>query len=140
MKRVWQYSDFWLFWFFLAPKRQKIKNAWWDVRYVKKCAFKRQFKKYVTLINRFIRSIVMFETPKLIKKGFCFFDHKRVYFQYFQKRKKAPYSYTASCLFCIWVTIVSHKNCYHATIRYVFAFLPKKGSLIFTIKKKWLTT
>ena len=50
---------------------------------------------------------------------------------------RAPYS-TASYLFCIWVTIVWHKKCYHATIQYVFAFLPKKGSLIFKIQR--LTT
>ena len=76
----------------------------------------------------------MAETPKLKKSGFWFFDHKRVNFQYFQKQKKAPYS-RASYLFCIWVTKVSHKKCYHAKIRYVFAFLPKKGSLIFKIQK-----
>ena len=33
--------------------------------------------KYVTLINRFIRSRVMAEIP-LKKKGFWFFDQKRV--------------------------------------------------------------
>ena len=42
---------------------------------------KRRFQKYVTLINRFIRSRVMAETPKLKKTGFWFFDHKRVNFQ-----------------------------------------------------------
>ena len=62
--------------------------------------FPRRIQKYKPLINRFIRSRVMAETPNLKKTGFWFFDHKRVNFQYFQKQEKAPYS-TASYLFCI---------------------------------------
>ena len=71
-------NDFRLFWLFGVPKDKNSKMVNGTVWYVKRCAFKRRFQKYVTLINIFIRSRVMAETPKLKKTGFWFFDHKRV--------------------------------------------------------------
>ena len=57
--------DFFFFDFFRVPKDKTSKMLDGTVWYVKRCAFKRRFQKYVTLFNRFNRSRVMAETPKL---------------------------------------------------------------------------
>ena len=71
------------FFYFLGSLKTKTKkrlngNVWYVIR----CALKRQFQKYITLINRCIRSRVMAETPKLKKNEVLVFDHKSVNFQY----------------------------------------------------------
>ena len=58
------------------------------VWHVKRCAFKRRFHKYVTLINRFIRSTVMVETLKLKKRGFGFLIIKGQFSIFFKNGKK----------------------------------------------------
>ena len=68
-----KYNDFRLFWLFGVPKDKNSKMLNGTVWYVKRCAFKRRFQKYVTLINRFIRSRVMAENRKTQKRGFWFF-------------------------------------------------------------------
>ena len=84
-------------------------------------------------INRIIRNRVMAKTPKLKKTGFCFLIIKGSIFNIFKNGKKL---HTLQLFLLNKVKIVSHKKCYLATFRYVFAFLPKKGSLIFKIQKK----
>ena len=78
----------------------------------------------------------MAKTPKLKKTGFCFLIIKGSIFNIFKNGKKL---HTLQLFLLNKVKIVSHKKCYLATFRYVFAFLPKKGSLIFKIQKKRLT-
>ena len=64
-----KYSDFW------GPKRtKKSKMLDGTVWCVKRFALKRQFQKYVTFINRIIRSIIISKKPKLKKNGVLFFD------------------------------------------------------------------
>ena len=55
--------------------------------------------KYVTLINRFIRSRVMAETLKLKKRGFGFFENNRVKCSNIFKNGNKLHTHTASYLF-----------------------------------------
>ena len=71
------------FYFFGFPKDKKSKMLNGPVWYVKRCAFKRRFQKYVTFINRFIIRRVMAETPKLKKTGFLFLIIKGSIFNIF---------------------------------------------------------
>ena len=91
-------------------------------------------KKIIELTSRLTTAsteVELWPKPRNSKKrGFGFLIIKRSIFNIFTNGSK---------LHCIQVKIVSHKKCYHAAFRHVFALLPKKWSLIFKIKKKRLT-
>ena len=80
-------------------------------------------------------NISMYKTQNSKKTGFWFLIIKVAVFNIFKNGKKlhSLQLYTSSV--CIWVTIVPHEKCFHATIRYVFAFLPQKGALILKMLK-----
>ena len=99
---------------------------------VERSTLKRRFQKYVTFINRIIRSRFLSKKPKLKKNRVLVFDHKRDNFQYLQKRKKLP------TLICIWGTMVSHKKGYQAAFQ---SFFLSNGVFNFrnSIKKRQTT-
>ena len=119
--------------FFWGPKRQKIKNAWVD------CLIRRTMciKKMISKICRINKSRFMPKKPKLIKTVFWFFYHERSIFIIFLKTEKSSILYSF-----IPFLYMSHNNLALKGLprRISVRFLPKKGSLIFEIEKKRLTT
>ena len=103
-----------------VPKRQKIKYNWWY------CLIRQKMRIKKTISELLEVSIELWPKPRNLKK--------RVNFQHFQTRKKAPYS-TASYLFCIRETIVSHKVL-PRRISVRFYFFAIKEALISEIQKK----
>ena len=117
--------------------KNKSKMLYRSVWHVKRSALKRRFQKYPALLYCFIRSRIIAQKTKLKKTGFWLCDHKRVSFQYFQKRKNAPFS-TVLYLSCIWVYESHNKNA--TTVRNVtvrFRFFAQKGVFNF---RNWKQT
>ena len=132
-----------LFFTFLWSQKSKNKSKmlYRSVWHVKRSALKRRFQKYPALLYCFIRSRIIAQKTKLKKTGFWLCDHKRVSFQYFQKRKNAPFS-TVLYLSCIWVieymSLTIKMLPRYVMLRYVLGFLPKRGFLTFEIENKRL--